>query len=72
MKAEDEKIRKEIEDGFRDQIRTLKDEMAKQANENSEAVNTARFAVRLSITSRMKSLRIFAENSPSNSVACGD
>ena len=43
MKAEDEKIRREIEDGFRDQIKILKDEMAKQANENSEAVNTARF-----------------------------
>ena len=71
MKAEDEKIRKEIEDGFRDQIRTLKNEMAKQANENSEAVNTARFAARLSVYSRMTGLRIFAENSPSNSVACG-
>ena len=43
MKAEDEKIRREIEDGFRDQIKILKDEMAKQANENSEAVTTARF-----------------------------
>ena len=45
MKAEDEKIRKEIEDGFRDQITVLKDEMAKQARENSEAVNTARSVV---------------------------
>ena len=45
MKAEDEKIRKEIEDGFRDQIKLLKDEMAEQAKENSEAVNTARFVV---------------------------
>ena len=44
MKAEDEKIRREIEDGFRDQIKTLKEEMAKQAKENSEAVETARFA----------------------------
>jgi SMC interacting uncharacterized protein involved in chromosome segregation len=43
MKAEDEKIRKEIEDGFRDQVNTLKEEMAKQAKENSEAVATARF-----------------------------
>lgn len=43
MKAEDEKIRKEIEDGFRDQIKILKDEMTKQAKENSEAVDTARF-----------------------------
>lgn len=42
MKAEDEKIRKEIEDGFRDQVNTLKEEMAKQAKENSEAVATAR------------------------------
>lgn len=42
MKAEDEKIRKEIEDGFREQIKTLKEEMAKQAKENSEAVGTAR------------------------------
>lgn len=42
MKAEDEKIRKEIEDGFLDQIKTLKSEMAKQAKENSEAVDTAR------------------------------
>lgn len=47
MKAEDEKIRKEVEDGFRDQIKTLKDEMAKQATENSEAVETARLAVSL-------------------------
>jgi hypothetical protein len=45
MKAEDEKIRKEIEDGFRDQITVLKDEMAKQARENSEAVNTARSVI---------------------------
>ena len=43
MKAEDEKIRKETEDGFRDQIKMLKEEMSKQANENSEAVVTARF-----------------------------
>ena len=43
MKAEDEKIRKEIEDGFRDQIKILREEMSKQANENSEAVDTARF-----------------------------
>ena len=43
MKAEDEKIRKEIEDGFRDQIKMLKQEMDKQAKENSEAVETARF-----------------------------
>ena len=71
MKAEDEKIRKEIEDGFRGQIKTLKDEMAKQANENSEAVNTARFAARFSVYPCMTGLRIFAENSPSNSVACG-
>ncbi|KAF9645889.1 hypothetical protein BDM02DRAFT_3100708, partial [Thelephora ganbajun] len=42
MKAEDGKIRKEIEDGFRDQIRMLKEEMAEQTKENSEAVNTAR------------------------------
>jgi len=42
MKAEDEKIRKEIEDGFRDQIKTLKAEMANQAKENSEAVGIAR------------------------------
>jgi chromosome segregation ATPase len=47
MKAEDEKIRKELEDGFRDQIKTLKEEMAKQAKENSEAVDTARFVVSL-------------------------
>ena len=45
MKTEDEKIRKEIEDGFRDQITLLKGEMAEQAKENSEAVNTARFVV---------------------------
>ena len=45
MKAEDAKIRKEIEDGFRDQIKMLRDEMAKQAKENSEAVDTARFVV---------------------------
>lgn len=43
MKAEGEKIRKEIEDGFRDQIKTLKAEMASQAKENSKAVETARF-----------------------------
>ena len=43
MKTEDDKIRKEIEDGFRDQIKLLKEEMAKQAKENSEAVGTARF-----------------------------
>ena len=45
MKAEDAKLRKEVEDGFRDQIKLLKDEMDEQAKENSEAVNTARFAV---------------------------
>ena len=45
MKTEDEKIRKEIEDGFRDQIKTLKEEMGKQAKENSEAVEIARFVV---------------------------
>jgi len=72
MKTEDEKIRKEIEDGFRDQIKILKDEMAKQAKENSEAVDTARFVVppahplwcKLTPTSR------FAENSLRNSVGC--
>ena len=72
MKTEDEKIRKEIEDGFRDQIKMLKDEMAKQAKENSEAVDTARFVVppvrppwrKLTRTSR------FAENSLRNSVGC--
>ena len=42
MKAEDEKIRKELEDGFRDQIKTLKEEMDQQSKENSEAVQTAR------------------------------
>lgn len=45
MKAEDEKIRKEIEDGFRDKIGMLKGEMSKQAKENSEAVETARLVV---------------------------
>jgi len=47
MKAEDEKIRKEVEDGFREQIKILKGEMEKQAKENSEAVGTARFVVSL-------------------------
>ena len=51
MKAEDDKIRKEIEDGFRDQIKLLKDEMAKQSKENSEAVATARFVFPLTFLS---------------------
>jgi len=66
MKAEDEKIRKEIEDGFRDQIKILKDEMTKQAKENSEAVDTARFVVPSVCPSWCELTRIsrFAENSP--------
>ena len=67
MKVEDEKIRKEIEDGFRDQIEMLKNEMAKQANENSEAVNTARFVTCYLPYHKLTS---FAENSPSNSGVC--
>ena len=69
MKAEDAEIRKEVEDGFRDQIKLLKDEMDKQAKENSEAVNTARFAVPSSV-SHAGSLHVFAESSPRNSVDC--
>ena len=69
MKAEDAKIRKEVEDGFRDQIKLLKGEMDKQAKENSEAVNTARFAIPSSV-SRVVSLHVFAESSPRNSVDC--
>ena len=72
MKTEDEKIRKEIEDGFRDQIKMLKDEMAKQAKENSEAVDTARFVVPPARPPRCKLTRTsrFAENSLRNSVGC--
>ena len=71
MKAEDEKVRKEIEDGFRDQIKTLKDEMAKQANENSEAVNTARFVV-LRLSPVFYELTGVVGNLPRNSADCED
>lgn len=71
MKAEDEKIRKEIEDGFRDQIKMLKEEMAKQANENSEAVDTARFDLtRLDFNFLNSFVHAFTENSLWNSVDC--
>ena len=70
MKAEDKKIRKEVEDGFRDQIKILKGEMAKQAKENSEAVDTARFVVPLIFPPCSKLTYVFAENSLWSSVDC--
>lgn len=70
MKAEDEKIRKEIEDGFRDQIKMLKKEMDKQAKENSEAVDTARFDPLACPSTFRAHIFTFAENSPWNSADC--
>lgn len=70
MKAEDEKIRKEIEDGFRDQIKMLKEDMVKQAKENSEAVDTARFDPFACLSALRAHVYTFAENSPWNLVDC--
>jgi len=74
MKAEDQKIRKEVEDGFRDQITILKDEMAKQAKENSEAVDTARFVVPLvcPACSRLTRTRLQRTRSGTRSIAKAD
>jgi hypothetical protein len=42
MRMEDERIRKELEDGFRKQIDQLRTDMEIQSKDNIEAVDTAR------------------------------
>lgn len=48
LKTEDQKIRKEVEDEFREEIIKLKAQVELQSHQSDEAVETARYAVFLS------------------------
>lgn len=48
LKGEDSKIRKEVEEEFREEIRKLKTQVELQSHQSDEAVETARYVVFLS------------------------